>query len=212
MTIIICHNKLPDRNGDGQLLEWTEWVDDVMLGRDVLRILRFWKHILVVVRPLKSAARFFESDQSRIVRSLPAEILTITRYATRWGWGQHCQVSIGFYDMCPTPQVEGLKLEINKLFRTACICICTNNIIIIDVYSLTSKQHYESKPDLLRLKSSNRALRHVRVLVYLSGNRRSWILSNLLILQEKKYNFFNWLVGWLLACFDLRHINPFRVI
>ena len=44
--------------GLDRLLELIEWVDDVMPGRDVLRILGFWKDG-VEVQPSKGAAEFF---------------------------------------------------------------------------------------------------------------------------------------------------------
>ena len=58
-------------------------------------------------RPLKRAVEFFGSDQIRSEQfgSLPAEILNSSRFAARWGFGQHSKVSIGFYDLSLSPRV-----------------------------------------------------------------------------------------------------------
>ena len=48
------------------LLEWIEWVDDIMRRRDVLRILGFWKDG-VEVQQSKGVVEFFRSDQIRSV-------------------------------------------------------------------------------------------------------------------------------------------------
>ena len=74
LTIIICHNKPPDRKGIERPSEGIEWVVDVVSGRDDPDNLRILKRRVVEVRPLKSAVGFSDLIKTNRFISRPAEM------------------------------------------------------------------------------------------------------------------------------------------
>ena len=109
MTIIICRNKPQTENVAWRPLEWIESVDDVIPGRDVLRIWGFRKDSLLEGRLSKRAIEFFGSDQIifwYLDRQRWTEILN-TRCAT------HRPLWFVFLSSC----CQGLKPEIYQPVR-----------------------------------------------------------------------------------------------
>ena len=78
------------------LAGWIEWVDDVMPGRDVLRILRISKRQVVEFLLLKRAAKFFSDLKSRSLWVSTGRDLKHHKMHRARGRGQHSMVSIGF--------------------------------------------------------------------------------------------------------------------
>ena len=127
-----CHNKPPDRK-----LGWN--VDDVMPRRDVPDNLRILKRrqlrwdswgIELGLLPLRYVVKF--------CRSLPTEILNPTRYAARWGWGQHSKNCASLLVSKNRSQklINGsyLKQQSPPVFVFCiciCICICINIMVVV---------------------------------------------------------------------------------
>ena len=85
-------------NAPGLSLEWIESVDDVIPGKDVLRILKFWKESRWVstVEARGWIFRIWKVDQ---FGSLPAETsgdLRHHKYSIVW---------LAYYDLCLSPRV-----------------------------------------------------------------------------------------------------------
>ena len=104
MTIIICHDKPQTGNGAGRPLELRGGGGvDIVLGRDGPENLRTLKR-LFEVQLLKHTAGFFGSYYSISVWVPTGKELNHHKGCRAWGH-------------------KGLKVERNKLVRTACICI-----------------------------------------------------------------------------------------
>ena len=83
-------------------LEWIEWLGDVMPGRDVLRILGFWKR-----RELRFNHQSRQLSFSDLIRSISvSSSRNESRCAIHVCGGQHCMISIGPYELCCQGQKE----------------------------------------------------------------------------------------------------------
>ena len=135
MTITICHNKPPDR-------KWSRSMDDVMPGRDgpenlsILK-LRSWDWTIEAIVEYSAVGSWILTVErwSWVFGSLPTEILNTTRYASRWGWGQHSNNCVSLL-VSPWTEVKKLinrsylKQQSPPVFAYICICICICTVVI----------------------------------------------------------------------------------
>ena len=109
---------------------WIEWVGDVMPGRDVLRILGFWK------RRRSGWLSFSDLIRSDQLGSRPTNMswdLRDHKMRHVWVVGQRIMVSIGPCDLCLSPRVAKAwrQKEINPFVSETTESAC---IIIIIIY------------------------------------------------------------------------------
>ena len=123
-------------------LEWIERVDDVISGRDILRILGFLKDG-VAVRLSKRAVEFSDLIRSDQFGSRPTEISWDLRHhkmrCVRVRSYQHSMVSVGLYDLCLSPRVtkgwtqKEISSFVSEMTASVCIMIIIIIIIIINI-------------------------------------------------------------------------------
>ena len=175
MTVIII-NPLTG-NGDGQPLEWLEWVVDFVTGRYDLENFGILKRQLVEARPLKRAVGFFGLIKADQFGSRPAEISWDLRHHKMccgcvcvWGgvsivWLAHdFLIRVSFL---PSPKTEAKKINsfVPPVFVPLLMYIHT-----LRVYNNSSEIHLlELVWKLPRTKTTMMILhRDVRFQVFLS--------------------------------------------
>ena len=128
-------------------LEWIEWVDDVMIGRDGLRILDFSKRRSwgTAVEAGSCVFRIW-SDQ---LRSRPAEMGCDLRHDKMRRWCQHSMVSIGPYELSLSPRVakDWRQKEINPFVSETTESACIINIDIIMAIQHKLADHSRGRPE-----------------------------------------------------------------
>ena len=116
LCLIICHHKIPERKWGWNELSglMTSYSEDcpenfTILKRRLLRVDR-WSERLSFSDLIRSDQISLGLDWQRWV-----EILNSIRCTARWGGGQHCRLSIGFYELCLSPWVvkDWRQKEIN---------------------------------------------------------------------------------------------------
>ena len=110
----------PDRQ-----LEWIEWMDDVIPGKDGLENLKIFFKKGVEIRPWNQAVGFFGWNQSGSWRVEMSWDLKHYKMCRTWGWCQDSMVSIGFYELCFTPHVtkDWKQKEINPFESPALLLL-----------------------------------------------------------------------------------------
>ena len=140
MTIIICHDKPPDRKWD-----WS--MDDVMPRRDGPDKFEDFEKESVEIGPLKRELDFDLKDVVGFFGSLPIEVLNITRCTARWSWGVIIVriVSLSSCHHGPKPGIDKpVRIRNNRVhlhwymylpFFCICICIVLRLWLISSLYT-----------------------------------------------------------------------------